>query len=94
MPAVGLDLRSVERAMCHLRGDDAGVPDANRAGGVCDLQGGFYRSGTECVACTAHCTTCTNTGCSICDDAFWLEETSLKCRPSSELTHCAAVTGR
>ena len=43
---------------------------------VCDLpmtngkgcalgKSGFYRVGTECVACTQHCTTCTNTGCSV-----------------------------
>ena len=62
--------------------------------GCAICKSGFYRSGTECVACTAHCTSCSNIGCSRRDDTFWLDETSLERRPQSELTHCAVVTAR
>ena len=36
----------------------------------------FYRNGTECVVCSAHCATCSNMGCCVCDDAFWTNTTS------------------
>ena len=53
----------------------------------------FFRSGTEYVTCAGQLRGVHNDGCTICDD-FWPNETSLPCKPQSELTHCAAVTGR
>ena len=53
---------------------------------------GFFRNGTECVACEAACVRCTMDGCSQCAAEFWLDQNLTACRPYSALAHCTAPT--
>ena len=41
---------------------------------------GFYRNGTECVVCSAHCATCNGTGCCVCDHSGSTRQESGSCR--------------
>ena len=52
---------------------------------------GFVRNGVSCIPCSVNCASCNTAGCIPCDDAFWLNTTSLSCLPFETLTHCTAA---